>query len=243
MYRKRRYYKRRYTRRYRRTGGYTRRALPNARALTPTIGTFVPDDSSGQGLNAQTLSMINVALPDMATAVGARRSSFIFLKGIKFNYHAINTNNFPLECHMAIVQDRDNNNSDLDRRQNFFRDTTNTTARAHPFNDWTVGDNYDFRMIYNNINSDHYNVITHFKFYLDGRAEVDRTKDFLVTRRKYFKINRRIAFDNTIDTVNWRPFYVCIWWLPRRAADLSTANATGGFFFNYKTDVVYKNIL
>lgn len=148
----------------------------------------------------------------------------------------------PIQLHMAIVQDRDNNNSDLDRRQNFFRDTTSTTARAHPFSDYVALDPWDGRMMANPINSDHYNVITHLKINMDGAfSDVNNQRPHYKTTSKYFKINRRIAFDNVTDTTNWRPFYVCFWWLFINPDD-QPGTATAGVAYTYKTEVVYKHL-
>lgn len=193
----------------------------------------------------QTLYMSEIVMPEMETQVAGRRSSYIYLKGIKLTLHLLNSINMSCRIHVAIVQDRDNNNSDLDRRQNFFRDTTSATARAHPFNDWVSGNLYDYRMNFHPINSDHYNVITHEVHGLDGKTEATNQtqRPFYKQKKKYYKINRRIAFDNVTDIVNWRPFYVCLWWQPVDQADYVATTGQTGVRFTYKTDVVYKNLL
>lgn len=148
--------------------------------------------------------------------------------------------------HFAIVQDRDNNNSDLDRVQNFFRDTTSLTARAHPFPNWVAGTNWDQRLNWNPINSDHYNVITHEKFKLGpktGQFGFNTDVPYVKSKSKYYKIARRIAFDNVTDTVNWRPFYICMWWTAQDGDAHSIDVAQNQVFYQYKTDVVFKNIL
>lgn len=192
----------------------------------------------------QTLYMDEVLLPDLASDNTSRLTPYIYLKGIKLTTQFIVDNKDAI-IHMAILQDRDNNNSDLDRRQNFFRDTTGVTARAHPFNDWAAGDPYDRRMTMNAINSDHYRVITHEKFILqsDETITTPTNKNYFRMRSKYYKINRRVAFDNTTETVNWRPFYIAMWWQPLDSDVYVPANGEGGVNVAYKTDVVYRNIV
>lgn len=197
-------------------------------------------------MTVQTLTMNQIIFPDMATLVGARRSSFMYLKGIKLTSNILNGRAEPVFLHMAIVQDRDNNNSDLDRRQNFFRDTTSNTTRAHPFNDWVSGVAYDYRILNNPINSDHYNVITHEVHTLYNKvdnAESTARGTFFKRRLKYYPIKRRIAFDNVSDEVNWRPFYICFWWQFVDPSDYIPTTGSTGVRFNYKADIVFKNIL
>lgn len=186
-----------------------------------------------------------IIMPEMETAIGGRRSSFIYLKGIKLTWHLQNANAFPAEIHMAIIQDRDNNNSDLDRQQNFFRDTTNGLARAHPFNPWVATDPYDFRLRFHPINSDHYRVITHEKILLAGSQQLNDTnhQNHFRMRKKYYKINRKLSFDDIDDVTPWRPFYVVYWWTPPFTVDYDPATGTQGVRFCHKTDVVYKNIM
>lgn len=179
----------------------------------------------------------------MSAFVGSRRSSYLYLKGIKLNAVINNGWDSTTTVHVAIVQDRDNNNSDLDREQNFFRDTTSLTSRAHPFNNWVSGDAYDWRQRLDVINSDHYNVITHMKFNLDGRTQTDPLRPTVKHINKYFPIKRRIAFDNLTDTVNWRPFYICMWWNEYDDNSYVATDNTTRLFYRYKTEVVFKNIL
>jgi hypothetical protein len=185
--------------------------------------------------------MNEIVLPDLGSDNNSRVSPYIYLKG--FNIETFfYCNNVDAIVHMAIIQDRDNNNSDLDRRQNFFRDTTSLTTRAHPFNDFQVGSPYDSRMTWNPINSDHYNVITHKKFVMQPKANTSLNRYWKWTK-KYYPIKRRVAFDNLVDTTNWRPFYICFWWQPVNIDDYQTNAAQGGVQYRYKTDVVYKNIV
>lgn len=248
-FRRRRYYPKHRRLGYgrRRTAGYTRRALPHARALTPTSGTWVPSFSTDTPVTWFTLAMNQLVLPAMSTLVGERRSSFIYLKGIKIDHVLANFNNYPIYVHFAILQDRDNNNNDLDREQNFFRDTTSLTARAHPFANWSSGAAFDRRQHMNNINGDHYKVITHERIKLGGfRPGLDNYPDQvspIKNKRKYYKINRRIAFDNITDETNWRPFYICYWWQPESLFNYTSTQNNTFFTYQYKTDVVFKNIL
>jgi len=148
--------------------------------------------------------------------------------------------------HFAIIQDKDNNNTDLDRRQNFFRDTTSITSRAHAFNDWTTGAAYDYRMGMNPINSDHYNVITHKKMRLDNEQSPNTRHPMYGNSRqtkKYYPIKRRIAFDNVTDTTNWKPFYICFWWQFIDESDYTPNTQQTGVYYTYKTEVVFKNLL
>lgn len=237
--------RRRYRYAGRRTSRYSRRALPNARAITPTLGDFVPDFNNRQNMTWQTLYMNSILLPDLNSLIGKRHSSYIYMKGIKLTFQILNSINMSARIHMAILQERDNNNSDLNRRQNFFRDTTSETSRAHAFDNWVSGNQYDFRMSFNPICSDHYNVITHEVHTLDGKTEATNQvqRPFYKMKSKYYKINRRIAFDNVGDVINWKPFYVCFWWQPIDLTDYSATTGQTGVRFTYKTDVVYKNIM
>lgn len=246
-FRRRRYYPKRRRLGYARgrSSRYSRRALPSARAVTPTHGTWVPSFSARTNMTWQTLYMNELVLPQLSSFVGDRRSSFLYLRGISLTQNLSNEINIPIILHMAIVQDRDNNNSDLDRRQNFFRDTTSLTARAHPFNDWISGNAYDYRMTMNPICSDHYRIITHEKHILDPKnpGTLNYRRPYFKLKKKYYKINRRIAFDNVTDSINWRPFYICYWWQPVNPADYVPTTGQTGPRFTYKTEVVFKNIL
>lgn len=189
--------------------------------------------------------MNELAFPDQTNFTSHRLSAFMYLKGIVLDFMVSNRGAFPVFWHVAIVQDRDDNNSDLDRRQNFFRDTTSLTARAHPFNDWTAGATYDARQTVNGINSDHYKIITHMKMLLQGRTQTTTHASdgpYQLTKKKYFPIKRRIAFDNLVDTTNWRPFYICFWWQAVDPADHNTATSPQ-LGYRYKTDVVFKNVI
>lgn len=193
----------------------------------------------------QTLYMNQIIFPDMNTLISARRSQYMYLKGIKLNLVINNDWNKPARVHMAIVQDRDNNNSDLDRTQNFFRDTTSQTSRAHPFNSWVSGAGYDYRQRIDPICSDHYHVITHTQFIIDGKTQTQpRTvKSNVKQMKKFYRINRRVAFDNLVDTTNWRPFYICLWWNENDDSDYLATDGASRLYYRYKTEVVFNNIL
>lgn len=184
-----------------------------------------------------------LVLPDMQTEVGARRSSFLYLKGIKLNWHIVNTLAFPVQMHLAILQDKEPNNSDATRRSDFFRDTTSATGRSRDFPTWASGAPYDFGLLYESINGDKYNVITHMKMNINGYNQAESQGKWFRMGDKYYKINRRIAFNESDDTFNYRPFYICAWWTPIRAGDYDPLVAKTGLFWNTKTDVVYKNLL
>lgn len=166
-------------------------------------------------------TLYSIALPqlDRGTGIRERLSGRVFLKGFKVCglWDNDEGNDRAYECHWAIIQEKDNQNSTA-LGVDFFRDTAQATTRVVDFTNDTTSSSWDIRIICNPINTQRYNVITHRRFWL-APDSLQVANKMIKKFEKYIPIKRKIEFESDSDAFNIKPWYLVYWWLPVRASD------------------------
>ncbi len=210
----------------RRPTGASRRMAPEPRGTTRQSGSMDINATEDQ---MNELIVDEVTMPSEGIGLQDRLTSAIRIKGFKICERFINVHNYPVICHYAIIQVKDTNAStSVDIKEQFFRDTTSTSARSLDFISPSV--QYDFRYDCFSMNPDRFWILTHKRFLLGAHTDAVGTEEFglgqsrwVKSWSKYYKINKKFAFNST-GAAPWRNIFRVVWYVPVEPSKFSAVN-------------------
>lgn len=225
---------------------YARRAGPSIRAKSDVRGHWVPSATGTNTLNQKTLYSHEVQFPALSPGeVGGRKSSVLYVRGIKLCLYLINEQSYPIEVHMAIVQFKDKNAVTTSEQQiDFFRETTSVTTRSANFVDWATSSGYDAIYSCNPMNPEKFNIITHQKFLLDEKQANYTYKmgPNFTKHDKYYPIKRNVAMHDSTTTNPERPFFILLWHMSANPEEHDAVSAKP-IKYMYKYQTYHKSVI
>lgn len=225
-----------------------RKREPDTRAYESNLRSkihdvFQPDNVNYTSVGQKTLALSSVRMPNSdGQNPMARLTNQIYVKGVSFCIDLFNVGTFPIEVHFALIQFANENVTDDEVNDDFFRGETTGGAPNLSFQDYTVSPSFDQRYKCNSLNPDNKRIITHQKYVLgkqDTRSLVQSGYHHKVDQ--YFPIHRYVSFDNRTDTQTERPLKWCMWAMPVDGADFNTSGQIDLFKYQLRSKVYFRN--
>lgn len=177
--------------------------------------------SSGTNIPMRALNFDVIRFPasNSQANVNARENNIMHLSGIKVchQFNSRFTTGFDnVEMHWALCQQKQEGVLDQAYiRSEFFKDNSIQGAadQVRSFIDAAAGTNYDFRYQCLPINTGRFNVLTHKRRIIcPNNSNTQATGRNVWKINKYFKINKKIAFNDMADEVGKCPWFVVYWY-------------------------------
>lgn len=191
-----------------------RRTLPGTRSTTRQHG---EPPVNAEQVPVRALVQKEFDWPPPGDDYGDRLGATIKLSGIRICEQFTNPNSYPIVIHYAVIQPKESN---INLKQDFFRDTTSGVDRSKNFTDASNVSPYEFSYDCYPINPDKYNILMHMKRMLasDNTEVNQRWSTWKFIKWLNFK-GKRFTFDLSTDSQPRNPIYRVYWWQPMNAAD------------------------
>lgn len=188
---------------------------------------FFMTAQSPETVNVNRLYFRTITFPQLVpNSDSGRRGNNLMFTGFKACVTFYNDAPYPVELHFCIVRwvNKEFINPGLGLTEaelgtDMFRDPTNLSDREADFP--TVTTSYQRMLKCYNLNTQKFNIMTHRRILMGAKTTSTSVNDARHIQKidKFYRVGKRIIFENNTDSVPNNPFVMFVYWTPVDQAD------------------------